>query len=32
MNEPILTLTIDSKPVSGLASETILQVVRENGM
>ena len=32
MNEPILTLTIDSKPVSGLASETILQVARENGI
>ena len=32
MNEPILTLIIDNKPVSGLASETILQVARENGI
>lgn len=32
MSEPILTLAIDGKQVSGLASETILQVARENGI
>ncbi len=31
MTTPILTLTIDGKEVSGLATETILQVARENG-
>ena len=30
MSEPILTLVIDGLQVSGLASETILQVAREN--
>ena len=32
MSAPILTLTIDGLQVSGLASETILQVARENGI
>ena len=32
MTAQILTLTIDSKEVSGLATETVLQVARENGI
>ncbi|WP_310600722.1 bidirectional hydrogenase complex protein HoxU [Desulfobulbus sp.] len=32
MSAPILTLTIDGRQVSGLASETVLQVARENGI
>lgn len=32
MTSPIITLTIDGKEVSGLASETVLQVARENGI
>lgn len=32
MNDPVITLRIDSLPVSGLASETILQVARENNI
>jgi len=32
MTAPILTLTIDGRQVSGLASETVLQVARENGI
>lgn len=32
MNEPIITLSINGRPVSGLASETILQVARDNGI
>ncbi|MBM9616898.1 bidirectional hydrogenase complex protein HoxU [Desulfobulbus rhabdoformis] len=30
MSDTILTLTIDGQPVSGLATETILQIAREN--
>ena len=32
MTTPILTLTIDGRPVSGLATETVLQVAGENGI
>ena len=32
MTAPIITLIIDGKEVSGLASETVLQVARENGI